>query len=513
MIISHRLVILAKIFIDTQTVKSRQELSVLLSEMEETHEYLKKNIPTDELQILFFKNGLDNELHKYLNNFKNLIKTKDLKYMLSIRDDSKPILIKLDRAVKLYESYVNNHIQNIDFYINIILTAFLLTILILVFLFRQLKTQYDINTNLSKELLKTLDMISEYVIYSKTDIKGVITEVSDAFSKISQYSRDELIGQPHSISRHEDMPKEAFQDMWKTIKSGDVWKGEVKNIKKDFSHYWVLANVSPDFNDNGEIVGYIAVRYDITAKKEFESHHKQLLEAERLASMGEMIGNIAHQWRQPLSVISTAATGMKLKKEYGLLDDEEFNKMCNSIDKNTQYLSKTIEDFTKFIKGDRKKSIFRIKNTIESLSHLINATVEANNINLVVDIQSGIEINGYENELIQCFINIFNNAKDILNENNIKEKFVFINTRVKDKELIIKIKDNGDGIPENILSKIFEPYFTTKHQSQGTGLGLHMSYTLIVEGMHGTIRAINKEYNYEDKLYKGAEFTITLPIK
>ncbi len=118
----------------------------------------------------------------------------------------------------------------------------------------------------------------------------------------------------------------------------------------------------------------------------------------------------------------------------------------------------------------------------------------------------------YKNELIQCLINIFNNAKDILVEKNIENKFVFISISLQEDKAIIKIKDNGGGIPENIINKIFEPYFTTKHQSQGTGLGLHMIYNLIVDGMSGSIEANNIEYKYNDKKYIGAEFTIILPI-
>ena len=185
--------------------------------------------------------------------------------------------------------------------------------------------------------------------------------------------------------------------------------------------------------------------------------------------------------------------------------------MCESINDNAQYLSKTIDDFRSFIKGDRTKSIFKLKDAIESFLNLVNGSIKSNNIKIILNLQDDIEVDGYENELGQCLINIFNNAKDILLEKEIKEKYIFISTSVQNNKAVIKIKDNAGGIPEDILPKIFEPYFTTKHKSQGTGLGLHMTYNLIVDGIKGTIEANNETYTYENKEYSGAEFVITLP--
>ena len=108
-------------------------------------------------------------------------------------------------------------------------------------------------------------------------------------------------------------------------------------------------------------------------------------------------------------------------------------------------------------------------------------------------------------------MNIFNNAKDVLKEENIQNKLIFISTSQKENTVKIKIKDNGNGVPVKIIHRIFEPYFTTKHQSQGTGLGLHMSYTLIVDGMNGKIEVNNINYVYKNKQYDGAEFIITIP--
>jgi len=242
--------------------------------------------------------------------------------------------------------------------------------------------------------------------------------------------------------------------------------------------------------------------------KQIES---KLFQSEKMASMGEMIGNIAHQWRQPLSAISTGATGMLVQKEYGILTDEKFIETCNSIDKHAQYLSQTIDDFRNYIKGDRIKTKFTLKSDLDSFLHLIEGSLKKESINVIVNIDENIIIDGYPNELVQCFINIYNNAKDAFIEKKIDEKYLLISSKENSDTIEISIQDNAQGIDDNIISKIFEPYFTTKHKMQGTGLGLHMTYTLIVEGMNGNIEVKNKTFEYNDKIYIGAEFNITLP--
>ncbi len=242
---------------------------------------------------------------------------------------------------------------------------------------------------------------------------------------------------------------------------------------------------------------------------------EMLFQQSKMVAMGEMIGNIAHQWRQPLSVISTGATGMQMQKEYGVLSDDQFNKTCEDINTNAQYLSKTIDDFRNFIKGDRKKTIFKLKEEMKVFLQLVESSIKTYHIDVILDIEENISVNGYKNELTQCLINIFNNAKDILLEiENQKDRLVFISTEINnDNDVVIKIRDSAGGIPEDILPKIFEPYFTTKHQAQGTGLGLHMTYNLIVDGMSGMVEAKNVNYVYNDQDFIGAEFAITIPFK
>ncbi|MGB3752248.1 MAG: transporter substrate-binding domain-containing protein, partial [Arcobacteraceae bacterium] len=290
----------------------------------------------------------------------------------------------------------------------------------------------------------------------------------------------------------------------------------LKNEKEKILEAKGKVSFTLDSNGFEKTIFYGTVQ-DITLKckqeKELKAKEKLLVDQAKLVSMGEMIGNIAHQWRQPLSVISTGATGMKAQKTYGVLTDDTFNHTCDMINDNAQYLSKTIDDFKNFIKGDRTKKIFNLQKNIDSFLHLVEGTIKTHDIILIQDTKEDININGYENELIQCFINIFNNAKDALNENHIEKKYIFINTRQVENTVVIQIRDNAGGISPKIISRIFEPYFTTKHQSQGTGLGLHMTYNLIVESMKGNIEASNVHYTYDKESYTGAEFTLTLPLQ
>ena len=240
---------------------------------------------------------------------------------------------------------------------------------------------------------------------------------------------------------------------------------------------------------------------------------KILQEQAKMVALGEMIGNIAHQWRQPLSIISTAATGIKVKKEFGISDDEDEIKMLTTINESAQHLSQTIDDFRDFLKGDDSKKLFSINTIIEKTLIIEEAVIKNNNIKVIIDFDKDVEIFNLPQGLLQSCVNIMNNAKDALTALDDKDRYMFVSTKVLSNKIRIEIKDTAGGIADDIITKIFEPYFTTKHKSQGTGLGLHMTYNLINQNMGGTISVRNDTFEYKDKSYSGAIFTITLPIE
>ena len=232
---------------------------------------------------------------------------------------------------------------------------------------------------------------------------------------------------------------------------------------------------------------------------------------QKMISMGQMIENIAHQWRQPLSLITTSLSAVKLKKQLNDLDDEYLIKSIDTVLNTSKYLSNTIDDFRYFFKPQKEKEKFLLKNCVDKTLELLKSAFFENKISVIEDIDE-IVLFGYETELIQVLINILNNSKDALLNTNDKERVVFIEAKRENQKIVIKIKDNAGGIDSEILEKVFEPYFTTKHQSQGTGIGLYMCEEIIYKHMNGHIDVSNVEYEYNNNKYKGALVLIILDI-
>ena len=248
----------------------------------------------------------------------------------------------------------------------------------------------------------------------------------------------------------------------------------------------------------------------IKLKKDFEKQQTMTIQADKLFSMKIMLENIAHQWRQPLCSISTDATGLIIQKQMNKLSDESFFKNCENINSNALYLSDTIDELSQFIKEKKDVEMFNLKDSINSILNLLDATILNSNIKIINNIHEDIFITSLQNELKQALLNIFINTKDVLESQ--KTKYIFIDIKKNENSVIISIKDNGGGIDEYILTKIFEPYFTTKHQSRGTGLGLYVSFDIISNILKGSIGVENKNFTYKNNSYIGAEFSVTLPI-
>lgn len=252
---------------------------------------------------------------------------------------------------------------------------------------------------------------------------------------------------------------------------------------------------------------------EIRIKKEVEENLKKdrlLSQQQKMVSMGQMIENIAHQWRQPLSLITTSVSGIKLKKQLNDLDDEFLFNTIDSVINTSKYLSNTIDDFRYFFKPEKEKQYFHLKQCCTKTIDLIHSNFLNEDIKIINNIDD-IEIFGYETELIQVLINILNNSKDAL-ELSSDEKLILIDVLKVNNKVIIKIRDNAGGISENILDKVFEPYFTTKHQSRGTGIGLYMCQEIILKHMNGSFDISNTQFEYNDKKHKGTLALITLDI-
>jgi PAS domain S-box-containing protein len=354
----------------------------------------------------------------------------------------------------------------------------------------------------------TQQLIDDNVIISTTNLEGIIISASQAFCTLSGYTKDELIGQPHNIVRHPDVSKEIFKDMWNTIQSGKTWQGIFKNIKKNGDLYWVDATISPNMIDE-KIVSYSAIRQDITSKKELEQQQDIIIEQSKSAAMGEMIAMLAHQWRQPLQATAMLIQQLTLEQMLdGKISEETIEHVVSGTQQQIDYMSKTIDDFRDFFKPDKNKAKIKVSNLIEKARELIAYTLTADTISLNINIKDDIELNIHINEIVQVLINIIKNARDVLveriKENITKRKIELISYKL-DTNIIIIIKDNAGGIPDDTLRHIFDAYFSTKKNKNGTGLGLYMSKNIIENHGHGLLLA----YNEDDC----AVFKITLPIK
>ncbi len=349
-----------------------------------------------------------------------------------------------------------------------------------------------------------------------TDKDTRLTDANSAFERITGYSKKEVLGQKINILKSNKHVDDFYKKMWIELDKNGYWEGEITNLNKNNEEYTEWLTINTIYRNNKEVANYIGVFSDITEQKLKEKLLREkditLFQQSKLAAMGEMIGNIAHQWRQPLSVISTAATGMLLQKDLGVSTHKDEIKALVAINNSTQYLSQTIEDFRNFLRLDKEVKFFNINDAIEKSISLTNIRKKSDEISVLIDIDKHLEVEGIKNEFIQVIINLLNNAKDALKDLK-TQKLIFIDAYKQNDNIFILVKDNGGGIPDEIINRIFEPYFTTKHQFQGTGIGLYMSTEIIKNHMKGNLSVQNKEFLYNNIKYNGAVFYISLPFK
>jgi len=251
---------------------------------------------------------------------------------------------------------------------------------------------------------------------------------------------------------------------------------------------------------------------ELIEKKEHKTKEDLFVVQSRMAAMGEMLTNIAHQWKQPLNTISLCASSLQLDLELKPKNyEEEFPIYINHIIDSVKYMSTTIEDFQDYLKPNKLETCFYLKETFKKVEKLIDIQCKTNNITIIKNI-TNTNFCSYQNELIQVILNILKNSIDELIKKEDLDKYIFIDVYNKDKDIIIEIKDNAGGIDPSIINLIFNPYFSTK-KDKGTGIGLYMSKQ-IIENLNGKIEVDNSIYFYNNINYTGAIFTITLsPIK
>lgn len=383
-----------------------------------------------------------------------------------------------------------------------------------------LTKQFFINIQKEKEKLANTNNILENIIENAPiiifwkDRNGIYRGSNKLFLELMNLEDEkELLGKKDSdfnIVENENYINDDLYVM--TNKKPKLNYTETISAKNDDIRILNTSKV-PLLDENDNVIGVLGVIQDLTNQidnqNRLKEHEQLLIQQSKLASMGEMIANIAHQWRQPLSIISTSATGIKIQKEMGILDDASEIKSLDCINENAQYLSNTIEDFRDFFKKSKIKSFVNLDNLLEKTLKLILTRLKNKEITIIKN-NLDIEFETYEREIIQVFMNIVNNSIDAF-ENKNYDKFIFFETEKLENKIIIKIKDNAGGIDENIIDRIFEPYFTTKEAKQGTGIGLYMCNEIVVKHLNGKIIVSNESFEYENQKCKGSQFTIELP--
>jgi len=365
-------------------------------------------------------------------------------------------------------------------------------------------------------------LASENVIdfYKKTLQGGVIEEIDMIREKVLKaFSSDKLdvdAGYWIDVStKRIDLLKEVEDHQFEMLykRSSEVTESAYEKVM-----WTVILNLSVIVFTI--IAGYIVVRRQqnlnrYLAKRIDESvialneQNKQMIEQARLASLGEMMNNIAHQWRQPLTALGLVIQKMKLAYESGMLDGKS---MSGSVEKSMRLIdgmSKTIDDFRNFFKPDKKKTEFSLKKAVEDSIAMTESILTHHKIKIVTELDEKAVVLGYPNEFSQVLLNIINNARDAMIENRTEEPKIKITVYCENRECVVAVSDNGGGISDVAINKIFEPYFTTKEEGKGTGIGLHMSMMIIKEHMRGSLEVKNVQESLTGE--KGAQFIIRLP--
>ncbi len=360
-----------------------------------------------------------------------------------------------------------------------------------------------------------LDNVDAY-IYMK-DKNRHFRYVNSKVASLFQQPAEEIIGKLDS----EVIPQETADSFWES--DCQVLQSLEKiSIEESFSdekgeHYYWSIKLPYTLDDNTPAV--IGFSTDITQLKEKDKEliekDKLLYQQSKISTMGEMIENIAHQWRQPLSVISSLATGTKLSKEMETLGDQELLLNLDNINKYAQYLSTTIDDFRNFFLSDTHTSKeINISEVLTKALSLVKDAFKSANIHLVTTCEEKLYCECNENLFIQALINILNNAKDALSQlDNTKDRYVFVNLFKESEHTVIQIQDNALGISKENIDKIFEPYFTTKHQSQGTGIGLYMTYQIASKHLRAEVNVENVTFTHNQDTFKGALFSLRIPLE
>lgn len=345
-----------------------------------------------------------------------------------------------------------------------------------------------IGTLISRNIIKSIYTVQnglndffKYLNDKKTKLSIIELSSNDEFKQMASIINENVLYISKNIEQNEALIKNATKIL-ENIKIGNLGTRLSENTN------------DTALNELKNMINDVIENLESRIKNEIDQRLAQeqiLIQQSKLAAMGEMIGNIAHQWRQPLAQISAIHMNMKVTYDFNKFDEVYLNEKIKEANKLTSYMSQTINDFQKFFIPQKEKEIFSIEKACKDAYNIIDSSLKYHNIEINFNIKEDTNILGYKNEFSQVILNILSNAKDILIERKIENPKIDVEIKEGDNYSIIKISDNAGGIKEDVLDKIFDPYFTTRHKTQGTGIGLYMAKNIIERSMSGFINVKN----------------------
>jgi len=343
--------------------------------------------------------------------------------------------------------------------------------------------------------------------YHSLDSDGVFVRINDTELRWLGYTRAEVVGRMRFSDLLTPRGRQTFEETFPLLKrKGQITDIEQELIRKDGSILPVLLSATTIRDKDGAYLMSRSTMFDISERKELERNNRQkdriMMQQSRQAAMGEMIGNIAHQWRQPLNVLGLTIQRVQLFHDLGRFDKEFLASSTSEAMKVINHMSQTIDDFRNFFSPDKEMETFAVNEALEKAISLADMNLNDREIRIDVDAIDSPIVYGYRNEYSQVLINILMNSKDAFLERGIDAPRVFIRIFVEKGRSVVTMADNAGGIAEDIIPKIFDPYFTTKGPQKGTGVGLFMSKTIIEKNMNGRLTVGN--------IADGAEFRIEL---
>ena len=368
---------------------------------------------------------------------------------------------------------------------------------------------------------------SRFAMYNKAINEAAIFFKLDNALSIT-YSNDILcelicdgigIAEGTSFKDYVDSTTSEFSELEKLLETKKALQTIFTFKKKNSQAVHMSLTFTPLLDENNEILEILVIGFNVSLLQQKEEdlkdrvayessknweQNKILIQQSKMAAMGEMIGHIGHQWRQPLNSLGIMFQKLNMAYKKDRLNEQLMDNSTQKAMRIIAQMSKTIDDFRNFFKSDKEFSLCTIADILEQVSNVIEPTLVSKAITLNANLENDVEFSCLKNELSQVFLNIIANAMDAIVANKIEDGEISIALKNNNNYLYVIVDDNAGGIPENIIERIFEPYFTTKEKSNGTGIGLYMSRTIIEEHMNGTLEVENT--------LSGASFQIKIPL-